>query len=248
MKHQSIDQQNQSSAQHQIMAKLFEKVWSSGTYQGFSKDTMGAYTTPFLEVFIEEMKKLGRKQPTVAELGAGSGDHSLRFAAESFDTTAVESSQTATALMRQRIATAKDSVRFKVIEKNLFDYAKSMENGKLDGIYANSVLHFLTPTERKYLYTHLFRIQSPGGILGVSFKGFGDALQKRGKTVENTPSGPVVEGDDGVRRLFVTDSNPLIEEICGAGYEFIGLTQWNVPNYNVEGEDGVFLGLRAKKL
>lgn len=230
---------------HQKAVENFEKVWSANLYQGFSKDTTGAASTPFLEKFIDFMASAKNRTARVAELGAGSGDHSIRLASEGFDVSCVESSTTAVKLINQRVMASK--TKFTVLEKNLFEFVKMKEANSLDGVYANSVLHFLNKDERNNLYSELFRIQSENGILAVSFKAFGDALQKRGKKVEETSAGPVVEGEDRVRRLFVTDPTSLIDEIKKAGYMFIESISWSVHDYNIRGEDGVFVGLLAKK-
>ena len=56
-----------------------------------------------------------------------------------------------------------------------------------------------------------------------------------------------MEGVDLVKRLYVSDPNPLIDEMRNAGYQFIETIEWSIPNYNIPGENGVFVGLLAKK-
>jgi hypothetical protein len=108
-------------------------------------------------------------------------------------------------------------------------------------------LHFFTENERVDLYKDLIKLQTAGGILAISFKAVGDALQTRGKVVEVTAAGEIVEGDDQIKRLFASQPGPLAAEITGAGYELLGSLTWSVPNYNVEGEDGCFVGFVARK-
>jgi len=241
----TIDTAENGLGNNQQTANLYEKIWNQNLYQGFSKGTQGARSTSFLDAFIAQVKNLNKKLPKIVELGAGSGDHALRLVSENFDVTAIESSATAVRLMQDRLKN--ESVRFSVFEKNLFQYVQSLEVAEWDGVYANAVFHFLTVAERLELYAKLFQVQHNNGILAVSFKGIGDALQKKGKLVEDTPAGPVVEGVDLVKRLYVSDPNPLIDEMRNAGYQFIETIEWSIPNYNIPGENGVFVGLLAKK-
>lgn len=231
---------------HQRAAELFERVWSSDSYAGFSHGTTGAHATPFLDAFIAQVKRLGAARPRVAELGAGSGDHARRLHAEGFDVTAVEASEAAVRFMTDRTISAGGGLR--VLQMDLLEYARGVSPGSLDALYANSVLHFLSPGERAELYGRLAGAFGGEGVIGVSFKAQGDALQERGSVVQETAAGAIVEdAADRVRRLFVRDPAPLVEELRAAGFREIGVVSWSVPSYNIEGRDGRFVGILADR-
>ncbi|WP_186644220.1 class I SAM-dependent methyltransferase [Fluviispira vulneris] len=234
-----------SYLKHEKTVDLYEEVWSKGVYRGFSLCTIGAHTTPFLDAFIKLVKEINKDPAKIIEFGAGSGAHSITLAKEGFTVTAIESSQTAVSLMKKRMQN--ENINLNIIDMNIFDYLKTDIRDEFIGIYANAVLHFLTETERQKLYKNLIRIQTQNSILAVSFKGVGDSLQKIGTLQEHTDAGPIYMGKDKIKRLFVSNPFPLIQEIQKTGYEHIETLHWVIPDYNIQGEDSVFIGLIAKK-
>lgn len=222
-------------------AELFDRVWRNDQYAGFSRGTLGAARTPLLDAFIARVKTLDVSPKRVVELGAGSCDHALRCTREGLETTAVEYSSSAVAAARQRFA---DSP-LTIVHADLFAFTRELAMSSLAGVYANSVFHFLTPEERRGQYRLLRTALIPGGAVAISFKGRGDALEKRGRVVERTLAGPVVEGDDGIRRLFVADSDPLGNEMRDEGLSVVDVFCWSVSDYNIAREDGEFVGLLA---
>ncbi|CAF1102472.1 unnamed protein product [Adineta ricciae] len=78
----------------------------------------------------------------------------------------------------------------------------------------------------------------------------GDALHKRGTLVEETAAGALVrDNTDNICRLFVspTGIDVLADELRSAGFHIITIIQWAVPNYNIDGDDGKFVGLVAAR-
>jgi SAM-dependent methyltransferase len=227
-------------------------VWKENKYNGFSSETAGENQTPFLNTFIEQLPLGGAR---VVELGAGSCDHAVRMAKEEAtikQVTAVEFSETAVTSARQRLLNFDSGVRSRLtIECNdLFTFMGKLESDSIQGIYANSVLHFLTPKERQNLYRQAHKTLSPGGIIAVSFKTTGDALHKRGEPVEDTAAGVVIrDASDHICRLFVspTGVNVLAAELRSAGFSVNSVLQWSVPDYNIEGDDGHFVGFIAAR-
>jgi SAM-dependent methyltransferase len=225
-------------------AELFDRVWARGRYSGFSHGTNGVRATPFLNAFIGQVKGRAHARPRIAELGAGSGDHAMRLTAEGFEVIAVEASQAAVRFITER--TLQGAATFRVLHMDLLEYARGVAPGTLDGVYANSVLHVLTTAERGELYPRLRAALADDGVLAVSFKGRGDALEGRGRVVEETAAGVIVEhAEDRIRRLFVGDPEPLVEELRVAGFQDIAVLSWSVASYNIEGEVGRFVGLLA---
>ncbi|BBH53109.1 class I SAM-dependent methyltransferase [Fluviispira sanaruensis] len=222
-----------------------EEVWSKDVYKGFSLGTLGAQTTPFLSAFIKHVKDINNNQAKLIEFGAGSGEHSITLAKEGFSVTAIESSKTAISLMKKRMQN--ENINLNIIDINIFDYLKKDIRDEFIGIYANAVLHLLTETERQKLYKNFIRIQPHNSILAVSFKGVGDSLQKICTLQENTDAGPIYLGKDKIKRLFVSNPIPLIQEIQNAGYIHIEAIHWAIPDSNIIGEDSVFIGLIAEK-
>jgi hypothetical protein len=224
-------------------ADLFDDVWRRGTYSGFSQDTPGESSTPFLDAFVREVKALGAKTPRVVDLGAGSCDHALRCALEGFSTTAVEYSGVAVAAARERIRRRYPDLQLQIAQTDLFAFTARLPRNHLAGIYANSVFHFLSPDERRNQYRLLRGVLVERGVIGISFKARGDALQRRGRVVEETSAGCVVEGDDGIRRLFVAHVDAIADEMRDEGYTVERTIRWSVPDYNVCNESGEFVGI-----
>jgi trans-aconitate methyltransferase len=227
-------------------AKLFDDIWRRGTYSGFSRDTSGQSSTPFLESFLRDVTALGAKAPRLVELGAGSCDHAFRCAFDGFSTTAVEYSSVAVAEARDRMRRY-PGLSLEIVQADLFAFASRLAHNHLAGVYANSVFHFLSSDERRDLYRVLRAALVERGVLAVSFKAHGDALQRRASVVEETAAGAVMKGEDGIRRLFVAHVGALVDEMRDAGYSVHRAIRWSVPGYNVSNEDGEFVGLLATR-
>ncbi len=201
---------------------------------------------PILDSFLEELKALGVQAPRIVELGAGSCDHALRCAREGIATTAVEYSGVAVAAARER-ARQDPPVPLEIVQADLFAFTAQLVPDTLAGLYANAVFHFLAPDERRGQYRILRGALVEGGVLGLSFKARGDALERRGSAVEETAAGPVIRGDDGIRRLFVARAEAIADEMREEGYELRRVVRWSVPGYNVASERGEFVGLLAAR-
>jgi len=227
-------------------AELFDHVWQHGTYSGFSHNTRGESSTPFLEAFVEQVKALAVKAARIVELGAGSCDHAIRCAREGFLTTAVEYSSVAVADARERVRHYA-KLELEIVQADLCAFTAALAPDHLAGVYANSVFHFLTAEERRKQYRILRGALVKGGALGISFKAHGDALERRGKVVEKSAAGALVEGEDGIRRLFVADVDQLAAEMRCEGYTISRAIHWSVPGYNIASESGVFVGLLATR-
>jgi hypothetical protein len=227
-------------------AELYADVWRRGTYSGFSHETRGESSTPFLDAFVHEVRALGARAPSVVELGAGSCDHALRCALEGFSTTAVEYSGVAVSAARDRLRRY-PGLPLEIVQEDLFAFTAKLAPNHLAGVYANAVFHFLSADQRMSEYRMLRGSLVERGVLGISFKAEGDALQRRGSVVQETPAGSVVEGEDGIRRLFVDDVDALVDELCSEGYRVQRAIRWSVPGYNISSESGEFVGLLAAR-
>ncbi len=226
-------------------AERYADVWRRGTYAGFSRDTQGARATPFLDAFVAEVRALGASEPRLLELGAGSFDHALRLAREGFRITAVEYSAVAVADARRR-SRSEPGLPLEILQADLFAHTAQLPRGRLNGVYANAVFHFLSADERRTQYRALRGALAERGVLAISFKAGGDALERRGRVVEQTAAGPIVEGDDGIRRLFVSATEALAEEMREEGYVEPRVIRWSVAGYNVSNESGEFVGILAR--
>ncbi len=235
---------------HQDTADLFDGVWRSDAYAGFSegKGEAGG-TTPLLEAFISAVKHLPQEGRNVVEFGAGSGEHAIRLAQAHLPVTAVEWSPWAVERMQHRFASRiAGGVQFpQVVRANMFGYLQEQEGKGLDNVYANSVLHCLSAQERAKFFELLAKSQRHGKFAALSFKASGDALQESGEFVETTPAGDVLKGGDGIRRLFVADPMPIIREAQRFGLRVNSTLGWEVPDYNLRGKTGRFVGFLAEK-
>jgi trans-aconitate methyltransferase len=227
-------------------AELYAGVWQRGLYSGFSRNTRGESSTPFLDAFVHEVSELITDVPRVVELGAGSCHHALRLALAGLHTTAVEYSDVAVAAARQCARRFAD-VELEIVQADLFAFTAQLPESHLAGVYANAVFHFLSPDQRRNQYRVLRQALVVGGVLGISFKAEGDALQRRGSVVEETAAGPVVRGDDGICRLFVTCTDALKREMHEQGYTVKREIRWSVSDYNVPDESSEFVGLLATR-
>jgi hypothetical protein len=227
-------------------AELFDDVWRRDTYSGFSRNTRGESSTPFLDAFLGAVTELGAEVPRLVELGAGSCDHALRCALSGFPTTAVEYSGVAVAAARERALRHPD-IKLEIVQADLFAFTATLEANRLAGVYANSVFHFLSPEQRRNQYRVLREALIERGVLAISFKAHGDALQSRGTVAHETASGPVVKGDDGICRLFVAEIEPLASEMRDEGFSVCRVIRWSVPDYNVSAQSGEFVGLLATR-
>jgi hypothetical protein len=227
-------------------AQLFDDVWQRDTYSGFSRHTHGETSTPFLESFLRAVKELKSKPRRVLELGAGSCDHALRCARDGFPTTAVEFSGVAVAAARERARNHPD-IQLQIVQADLFAFTAGLVQNHWAGLYANSVFHFLSSDDRRNQYRILRGAMVERGILAISFKASGDALERRGAAVERTAAGPVVKGDDGICRLFVACVDPLVDEMCSEGFTVRRVIRWSVPGYNIPDERGEFVGVLAQR-
>jgi SAM-dependent methyltransferase len=163
----------------------------------------------------------------------------------------IEYSQTAVDDARKRANQLEEDVqsRLQIQRGDLFTFFKEFDKNSLDGIYANSVFHFLTPLQRKDLYQECYQLLKSDGIIGVSFKFQGDALFKRGEIIEKTDAGTIIrDSNDNITRLFVSPSgvDVLANEIELAGFEISAIIRWSVPNYNIDGDQGLFVGFLGK--
>jgi trans-aconitate methyltransferase len=227
-------------------AELYDGVWQRGTYSGFSHDTCGERSTPFLEAFLDAVKALGARAPRIVELGAGSCDHALRCALSGVPTTAVEYSGAAVAAARDRAQRYPD-VPLEIVQGDLFAFTAKLTAGQLAGAYANAVFHFLSADQRRSQYRALRGALVERGVLAISFKAEGDALQQRGCVAQETAAGPVVKGDDGICRLFVVEIDALAHEMRAEGYSVRQVIRWSVPDYNIAAQSGEFVGLLATR-
>lgn len=239
-------------------AEWFNEVWKQKLYDGFSNGTEGQVTTLFLDALLEQLHNY--QLPHVIEGGAGSGDHSFTLARRGCQVTAVEYSETAVDIIKDRKQALPCSYRNRitVIQGDLLKYLRdntgnstedSVKNAQ--ALYANSVLHFFSPDERTVVYERVRTLLLPNGLLAVSFKAEGDALQSRGEIVGENDIGVLVRGGEGdhIPRLFVRNPKELAKEIEQAGYVVPdnAIYQWKVKGYNYPGEEGKFVGFLAVK-
>jgi len=233
-------------------AERFDEVWRHGKYDGFSHGTGGQTTTPFLEALLKKLNGRLTRLPHVIEGGAGSGDHSLTIVRRGCRVTSIEYSNRAVdkikALKQVQPCSYRD--RITVVQADLLSYLRNCTESAL-AFYANSVLHFFSSDERAEVYERVRDLLQPdNGLIAVSFKAEGDALQSRGEPVEETEAGVLVKSrEDDITRLFVRDPKALSREIEQAGYLVPdgSIHRWEVHGYNYSGEAGKFVGFLGVK-
>lgn len=231
------------------VSEQFEKYWGD--------EKMGHFTPPdsprtvFSQGFIDEVREM---EGVIVEAGAGAGIQICDMAQELEEIErwhAVETSRTALRALRRNIKTAKVGDRVKVASKDLLEFLRAYnpeKHGELAGFYANSVLHVLESPDRAELMELLWAKMAVGAVIGVSFKTVEDALAQEGTIVEQQPAGVVIEGKDGIKRLFVNDFTPLAHEFAARGFEVVQEPHfWGVEGYNTPGVNSEFGGLILRK-
>ena len=212
----------------------YAKLWENGTYGAPDRGSPSQGRTPLLDVLIERLhQQLGATSliPHVFEGGAGSGDHALLLAQEGFRVTANEYNRTGVERIERRKLTLSNPSLLRTIEGDVLHCISAQEAHSIDGFYANSLLHTFSAEERVLLYRGVHKTQSDRGVLAVSFKAQGDTLQRTGIIREETEAGPIVVDDQGIRRLFVTNPEPLMRELNTAGYRVVRTCRWNIERY-----------------
>lgn len=241
-------------------AEKFASVWRDKRYRGFGNGTSGQDETPLLRALVSHFDRTrgavrlpsqcggNRIGPPIRiiEGGPGSGDHTIALAKEGLYVTAVEFAEDAAAEIREKARRGGEGygLRVKVVNADLLRFLRESKL-RPDAFYANSVLHFFSSRDRTVIYLQLSRRETE--VIAVSFKAEGDALQTRGNQVGETRAGVIVRGDDEIDRLFVRDVIPLINEVTSVGYAIDpgNIHTWDVPDYNIPGEPGRFVGFLA---
>lgn len=238
-------------------AKIYAQSWEQGTYGAATEDGLVQHGTPLLETFIQHLKQYQESRDArllrVLEGGAGSGDHSIRLAKEGFQVEANELTDVATGRIRRRGNQLPCSLRsrFRTVKGDITEYLEQQKAESLAGFYANSVLHTFSADERLALYKAVHNAQPRGGLVAVSFKAQGDAVQYRGEVLERTDAGDIVKDCLGISRIFVEDLDPLINELSRVGYKHLETSRWDVETYIAQQDypDGTrkFIGFLAQK-
>ena len=237
-------------------AELFAQSWKDGTYGERGESPLQG-STPLLESFIGYLKKKVQSDsrvPIVFEGGAGSGDHAIRLVQEGCYVIANEYSGVAATRIHEKGRSQLsrcDRTNLVVAQGDVLGWLRKKDLTPLDGFYANSVLHTFSPEERSAIYQAVHKIQPKGGVIAVSFKADGDGVQEGGIIREETKAGTVVEDKLGIGRLFVRNSEPLIEELVRAGYNHLETFTWDVAQYiavkNYHAGTRKFVGFLAQK-
>lgn len=234
----------------------YKAIWSTGRYAGFSQGTSGERTTPLLDELIERLSNQRNGLPVrVIEGGAGCGSHSIRLAEQdNFHVVAVESSEVAAGIIKDNLKKAAigDGAALRVVNGDIIQYLKGLGAGQYDAFYANAVFHFFPPKERAEAYGLLHAVLTQRGLIAISFKAIGDALEKEGAMLEEQEPGSLVRGYiDGITRLFVSRPERIVEELQAARYNVKGIFKWTVSDYNpdpsIKRRDGEFVGFIAEK-
>ena len=238
-------------------AKTYADLWAAGTYGQSPDEASSQQATPLLEALIERLRRRASRidrTPHIFEGGAGSGDHAILLTRAGFLVTANEYNGIAIARIQQKKASLPEPSKLKVVQGDVLDCIRIQEERSLSGFYANSLVHTFSPEQRRTLYHEINRAEDLNGIIAVSFKADGDAVQSVQSTANGarrTEAGSIIVDEYGIERLFVSDPRPLIRELSIAGYKTTCICSWSVADYiAVKGYNrGTrrFIGLLAEK-
>ena len=201
----------------------------------FSERTSGE--TPLLIRFDQE---LGRRPRRVIEAGAGPGTQAIDLArTDQRLIIAVEPNAEYTGI-RQRIAGPDIRLgagsRIELVEDDVIGHLRNLPSGSIDGIHANSLVHFWTPQVRVSFYEEARRVLAREGVLAVSLKTVDDAQRGRGTVVDRDEIG-IYELDPDypdLTRVFVENTKPLEEEL--GQFRIAETLRWRVGPYDFPDE------------
>jgi SAM-dependent methyltransferase len=253
-------EQGEINKQRSLTSDLFDNSWFE--LGGFSLG-VEENSTPLLDAFIKSFEdrkenksstKNNNRIYSITEAGCGGGLHTLEIAKKlnkKAHIIAVDTSEKAQKILKENIAQNKMFMRIKAVKDDIYEIvamAKHVEK-KFDGFYANSVLHFFHPADRYFLLHTLHEIMDEKGVIAISYKKKGDALEREGDIIKNIPGGTLVKGKDNIIRLFVEDPDPFICELKGAGFkiEEKNIFEWSIMGYNKKNEKGEFVGFLAQR-
>lgn len=220
---------------------------------------LDAARTPLLEGLIAYIENMGSEVVYSFEGGAGPGYQALLQAIAGFNVTVNEYSPTAIEVIKQNLVKhneqlpLENQVSFQqIIEGDLLAALETAQDSSLHAAHLNAVLHFFSPEERVAVYTELWRVLQPGGVVAISFKSDKDTLVNKGSSITQVNGGFEVEDElytQGVIRLFVTDPQALVSEFSQVGFEIIGEPiSWSVDKYNRDTDkESDFVGFLIKK-
>lgn len=214
----------------------------------------GEQNTPLLDA-LKKRLELRVKPRTVIDAAAGSGDHTIALASqvEHAHIYAVDSNPKATTSLRAKLADPtiqlREGSKVAVETVNIFDHLgrRRRQRRFVDAFYANSFVHVLPIAERRRLYAFVRGLQSQGGLIAVSFKAQGDAMQGKGRTAGKDKRGVYETDKYGLRRLFVSHTEPLMQELQDVGYNVTPVEPWSTPDYDFKGGIGKFVGFYGIK-
>jgi hypothetical protein len=243
-------------------AAVYAKKWraavesGSGLYVGRS----GNSATPLLDNMISQLPRrvplVGRRL-TIVEAAAGGGEQATYLASRvrranvmAIDT----SSDAASQIERRRDAQIKQIRRRRsevtVVTGDVLDTLKGQKPGSVVAYHGNSFWHFLREDERADQMREMRRVGERGALVAVSVKAIGDGLLSEPGTeiVGKDHRGIYAVPADGIRRLFVTDPGAFAEEFTRSGLRVARIVPFSIPNYDVTGKDGNFLGILARNI
>jgi SAM-dependent methyltransferase len=148
--------------------------------------------TIFAEWALEYLPANGK----LLDLGAGQGQDSRYFADKGFSVTATDFSDTALQIAKEK------SPQLTSFQKVDLAQVLPLEDSSFDVVYSHLSLHYFDQETTKKLFSEIYRILKPGGILAALFNSDQDLEMSEGTLIE-----PDFLNIDGIKKRYFSPAS-----------------------------------------
>ncbi len=133
-------------------------------------------------LFAIDAIKYFPKTGKILELGAGQGQDSRFFAEHGYTVVSTDYQQTALDLSREKLPEKlKDKLSFKLLDiSKPFGFA----NAEFDVVYAHLSLHYFNEMVTRQIFSEIYRVLKPGGVLAFFTNSTSDPEYRTGTQIE----------------------------------------------------------------
>jgi ubiquinone/menaquinone biosynthesis C-methylase UbiE len=151
------------------------KYWTGGHEKYSTLDWIDKPT-----IFAKQIIKYLPKKTKLLDLGAGQGQDSRFFAKNGFTVTCTDITPIAIKLAREKAKKSNLSMKFKKV-----DISKKLpfKNSEFDIVYSHLALHYFNVEDTTKIFSEIYRILKPDGVLVALFNSKSDPEIKEFKKI-----------------------------------------------------------------